>query len=254
MTLAIPSARSLQPGPVGIETITTTTIAPPFQPLFKWSESLQINSSASQSRTQPPAPATPRAKNLTLQKLVDFALVLRTDCLDPEHDNLYARVDALRVAQPAGQLTISPSNAGKLTYFPVAVAIETKTGMGNTAEGHLQLGAWAASWHRRMFLLAGNYNGIVGSEDVSSGRAKRLTTLPLIFVNGAEWQLYLAIDESSSIQIHGPSSIGNTRSVEGMYILLSCLHELAQWVEEDFKQWFADYVDYCWEKNREMPQ
>ncbi|KAF6804553.1 hypothetical protein CMUS01_14815 [Colletotrichum musicola] len=198
MTLPIPSARSLQPGPVGIETITTATIAPPFQPLFKWSESLQINSSTSQSRTQPPAPATPRAKNLTLQKLVDFALVLRTDYLDPEHDNLYARVDALRVAQPAGQLTISPSNAGKLTYFPVAVAIETKTGMGNTAEGHLQLGAWAASWHRRMFLLARNY-GIVGSEDVSLGRAKRFTTLPLIFVNGAEWQLYLAIDESSSI-------------------------------------------------------
>ena len=72
-----------------------------------------------------------------------------------------------------------------LRYSPIAVGVETKTGISSLEEGRRQLGVCTAAWHRRMHALMAEKTHMAGV---------KMVTLPLLLILEHEWRLSFAVD------------------------------------------------------------
>ncbi|KAK3695721.1 hypothetical protein B0T22DRAFT_488983 [Podospora appendiculata] len=174
-------------------------------------------------------------------KMVDFVLSPKFATIDnragatPQRARRNVAIDAAIQNKLAAQwpstgssiLGVNHTDYPPLLRAPIAVTIETKIAGASSEEGRLQLGIWTAAWHTRMATLGGG-----GGRD-----GPLLPTLSLILTNDHEWTLYFAADRGSKIDILGPRQIGITDTFQGIYRLLAVLRLLANWIEDEFRDW-----------------
>ncbi|KAJ2891596.1 hypothetical protein MKZ38_000187 [Zalerion maritima] len=161
-------------------------------------------------------------------KMVDFALVLALENdlgLDEDDERLASLIQNAVWSQPADMQFINQTQYPPLQFRPVAISIETKAA-GLAEDGRVQLGVWTAAWHRR-----------ISSWSLSDKAT--IITLPLLLVVEHEWKIFFACDRGDRLEIIGDMSIGDTKTLLGLYTIISVLRELADWVEGPFRTWFA---------------
>jgi hypothetical protein len=126
--------------------------------------------------------------------MVDFALVLRPGLSHKDDDQaLQDKMQKLVLALPKPVSTINQATHPSLRFFPLAVAIETKTDASSLLEASFQLCVWTAAWHVRMKRLL-QLGGRVGP-----GEKAKVITVPLVTVQDGRWTLTFAVDQGSEI-------------------------------------------------------
>jgi hypothetical protein len=167
-----------------VEAVTHASIAPPFLPPWK------------------PALDGTEARGETVDsKRLDFVLALFVDPGFPreqhgwpgrrrETDSTLGEVIREAVASMPMSVGVNQLAYAPLRYSPIAVGIESKTGMSNLEEGRRQLGVCTAAWHRRMHALMAQKTYM---------RGKRIVTLPLLLIVEHEWRLSFAVDAGDAI-------------------------------------------------------
>ncbi|EXL64302.1 hypothetical protein FOPG_19431 [Fusarium oxysporum f. sp. conglutinans race 2 54008] len=165
-------------------------------------------------------------------KMIDFTLLLwlnrgspRTtshDTVVPEKDvRLMDSIAETVWRQPVESQFINQSVYAPLRFAPIACNIETKTPT-SANQGKLQLSVWTASWFKRMSELV---------------PAEKMPTIPLIHIVGHEWHISFASFHGSHIEIAEELSIGDTRTLLGLYQLVASLRRLGDWIETTYRQW-----------------
>lgn len=153
-------------------------------------------------------------------KMVDFCITLDGEAIK---DRI---ITQLKISN---QSSISHTEYRPLRFRPIAVSIETKTPAGSTETARAQLAVWASSHIARLRELA-------ATSDKASGLD---VSLPLISIQGATWDLLLAVDHANSVEIVRIGPIGNTTSIMSCYKLLAMLRWLTVWVNETFREWMV---------------
>jgi len=119
------------------------------------------------------------AGGILQSKIGDYTINLQPD---KEMNNLI--VDLLR-SQPCALQTINQTMSGYVRYLPIAISIKTKTHDESDEDAMVQLAVWAAAHFNRLRMLT--------HENTVS------TTLPLLYIRGAEWSLRFACDRDKEI-------------------------------------------------------
>ena len=147
-------------------------------------------------------------------KMINFTLNLHPTRYSDLHLALELFVDNLRLR------SFNSSTYEPLCASPIGVVIETNVKAGSIFETGIQLGVWLAAWFRRV-------------RDFS----QETTFVPAIIVNGPRWELWFAFDKGNHINLYGKMDIGGTEDMLSIYVLLSTLKILANWVATDFQTW-----------------
>ncbi|KAK5637626.1 hypothetical protein RRF57_013341 [Xylaria bambusicola] len=137
----------------------------------------------------------------------------------------------------------SPAHVNQTLYpsvsdSPIGLSIETKT--VSARDPLVQLGIWIAAWHKRMNDLRMSrlrQHALLGEALALADSAPgdpRLVSVPLIVVTGHEWDVYFACDEGSTISIRGPLRIGSTSTVLQVYVLLTSLRAVKEWMKTTY--------------------
>ncbi|KAH6613621.1 hypothetical protein B0J18DRAFT_61155 [Chaetomium sp. MPI-SDFR-AT-0129] len=208
-----------------VETVTHASIAPPFLPRWKQS-AIALDGTEARSETVD-------------SKRLDFVLALFVDPGFPREqygwparqwetdaalaEGIREAVAGMPISLGVNQLAYAP-----LRYSPIAVGVESKTGMSNLEEGRRQLGVSTAAWHRRMHALM---------EQRTHMQGKKIVTLPLLLIVEHEWRLSFAVDAGDAIDIITDMYIGDTRTIAGMYMITAVLRQLAGWMAGNFRKW-----------------
>ena len=158
-------------------------------------------------------------------KRIDFGIVI-----DGEESGLRPSIlNFLHMRSPQ-DFCINPSYHKSMQTNPLAILIETKTADGNTIEGHTQLSTWISAQYQMYRRLA--------------PQAKAYPALPLLFIKGHDWSLYIAEPATSlkHVDIWHELRFGSTHTVRDIYKILAGLKRLVQWVELVYKPWFVHVV------------
>ncbi|KAK4135747.1 hypothetical protein BT67DRAFT_376534 [Trichocladium antarcticum] len=166
-----------------LEAVTHASIAPPFLP--PWTPALD--------RTE--------ARETVDSESLDFVLALFVDPGFPREQHGWPgrqrETDPMLAEAIRGAVAGMPISVGvnqlahaPLRYSPIAVGVETKTGMSNLEEGWRQLGVCTAAWHRRMHALIAQKTHMRGDQ---------IVTLPLLLIVEHEWRLSFAVDTGDAI-------------------------------------------------------
>ncbi|EAQ88856.1 hypothetical protein CHGG_05475 [Chaetomium globosum CBS 148.51] len=172
-----------------VEAVTHASIAPPFIPPWK----LALN------RTE--------ARETVDSERLDFALALFVDPGIPcdqhrrpgrqrEADPTLAEAIREAVANMPISMGVNQLAYTPLRHSPIAVGVETKTGMSNLEEGRRQLGVCTAAWHRRILALMAQKTHMAG---------KKIVKLSLLLIIEHEWRLSFAVDVGDAIATLGLS-------------------------------------------------
>jgi hypothetical protein len=168
-------------------------------------------------------------------KMIDFTLLLwlnrgspRTtshDAAVPEADvHLMDEIAKTVWKQPVEAQFVNQSTYAPLRFAPIACNIETKTAT-SANQGKLQLSVWTASWFKRV------------SELVPGGN---VPTIPLIHVVGHEWHVSFASLHKNHIEIAEELSIGDTRTLLGLYQLVASLRRIGDWIAMTYRKWVEE--------------
>ncbi|KAI1260469.1 hypothetical protein F5Y18DRAFT_254190 [Xylariaceae sp. FL1019] len=129
-----------------------------------------------------------------------------------------------------------------LRLSPIACSIETKREL-NLANPLVQLGTWVAAWHKRMGILREYLLDTV--DDLRSQRSTedaRIPTTLLVKVVNHDWTIYFVCDRGNHIDVCGPQKIGSTSNMMDIYVLLTSLEAIKDWIETTFREgletWF----------------
>ena len=162
---------------------------------------------------------------LLSDKRIDFAIVIDGEQAALEQDIL----DFLQTRHP-GELCINPAHHDSMQTNPLAIMIETKTDDGKTTDGHTQLSTWISAQYQMYRRLA--------------PQAKTYPALPLLYIKGHDWNLYIAEPAKSlkHVDIWHKLHFGSTETVCDIYKILAALKRLIQWVEEVYKPWFVHVI------------
>ncbi|KAH6868975.1 hypothetical protein B0T10DRAFT_569138 [Thelonectria olida] len=133
------------------------------------------------------------------------------------------------IGQPEPTRCVNQTTYGPVRNHPIALAIETKIAMGELEEARLQLGVWVAAWHQRIQMLVDASPLLLGVD--------RIITLPLIIVMEHDWRLLFACDRGDRIEVLEDISIGDTKSLIGLYTIMATLRALASWMQKDYVDW-----------------
>lgn len=152
-------------------------------------------------------------------KMVDYSLVIKPSA---------AMAEKIRSKLGAeGRGSINHTAAEYIRFDPIAISVETKRAAIAEDTAHAQLGLWVAAHFARLRQLT-------LSQD-------QLPILPLLIVQGPEWKLMVAEQTSyGNIVILRDLVLGSTRSVLGIYQILSAIGRLAEWVDHDYRSWFEE--------------
>ncbi|KAI0195450.1 hypothetical protein F4808DRAFT_329889 [Astrocystis sublimbata] len=160
-------------------------------------------------------------------KKVDFVIVPDTDGSLRTAINDFIDRDAERwgTAPHVNQTVYQP-----IRNSPIAVSIETK-GPKPSGDSFYQLSIWVTAWHIRLYHLRAHLNHF-----------PPLVTLPMIEINGHDWELWFACDRQTHIDICGPIKIGNTCRIVSTYALIRSLQAIHEWVKTEshaeMRAWF----------------
>jgi hypothetical protein len=166
-----------------VEPVTHASIAPPFLPLWR------------------PALGGTEARCETVDsKRLDFVLALFVDPGFPREQHGWpgrqqeadsALGEAIREAVASMPMSLGVNQHqlayAPLRHSPIAVRVESKTGMSNLEKGRRRLGVCTAAWHRRMHASSAHMRG------------KKIVTLPLLLIVEHEWRLSFAVDAGDAI-------------------------------------------------------
>ncbi|KAM6513561.1 hypothetical protein FALCPG4_015954 [Fusarium falciforme] len=147
-------------------------------------------------------------------KMVDFCIIVRPGDDTDEQD----MIENLCCRRP-GQ-TINHTDWGNLCKNPVAMSIETKRHGENWDTAVLQLGTWhSAQWR-----------------SLDWGRRERVSIdfLPGIIIQGHDWLFVATIMRNNRAVMYHSISIGDTKTVLGIYKLVISLQYLQQWIERTY--------------------
>lgn len=211
------------------------------------------NSSGQDSETN----ASPgQAYRLSGSKKVDYVVMMYI----LESELLRQAIRLASYKEDSGGPHVNQTSYTTLRYSPIAVSIETKVSLSQTA-ALSQLGLWAAAGHKRLYQLRNKLfpppisSWQQGDANVSTIRPTqpRLVSMPLIQVVGHGWHLYFACDMSSSIHVYGPIRLGSTEDIVDLYALVASLGYIKEWIETEFcdamETWFmreSVESEVCW--------
>ncbi|GME51537.1 hypothetical protein GTA08_BOTSDO12605 [Neofusicoccum parvum] len=155
-------------------------------------------------------------------KMVDFAM-----CIEPSKDMRRRIKCALSSYMAENPEYVTPS-INQTTYpplrtRPIAVCFETKTPDGSETSARVQLAIWTAAQLeqlRRLFPTAD------------------LPTLPVVLASGVRWDVYYVQADKNGVKVIGYQTIGDTESALGIYRLIRCVRDLADWADGSFRQWW----------------
>jgi hypothetical protein len=156
-------------------------------------------------------------------------------------------ISTLRPVTNQPETTINQSTYTAVRDSPAAVAIETKaSASGDGGEGrdpYVQLGIWNIAWLKRV-------RSILALDINNTRRENRVITLPMIRVDGSNWELSffcysstaiasvsptvctnetsqaIRDDEGSSILFDFPYPIGSTNNILDCYKLIMSLRRI----------------------------
>ncbi|KAH6974578.1 hypothetical protein BKA56DRAFT_490459 [Ilyonectria sp. MPI-CAGE-AT-0026] len=152
--------------------------------------------------------------------MVDFCITLDGEAIK---DRVIAQLKI------SNQSSISHTEYRPLRFRPIAVSIENKTPVGSTETAKAQLAVWTSSHIARLRELA-----------ATSDKGSRLDiSLPLNSIQGAAWDLLLAVDHATSVEIVRIGSIGNTTSIMSCYKLLAVFRWLTVSINVTFREWIV---------------
>ncbi|RMJ03461.1 hypothetical protein BHE90_004901 [Fusarium euwallaceae] len=147
-------------------------------------------------------------------KMVDFCIIIRPGDDSDEQE----MIEELCYRRP-GQ-TINHTNWGNLCKNPVAMSIETKRHGENWDTAVLQLGTWhSAQWR---------------SLDWDRRERVSIDFLPGIIIQGHDWLFVATIMRKNRAIMYHSISIGDTKTVLGIYKLVISLQYLQRWVEKTY--------------------
>ncbi|KAI0154655.1 hypothetical protein GGR57DRAFT_466248 [Xylariaceae sp. FL1272] len=179
-------------------------------------------------------------------KKVDYVLVLDIAKEIPLYHTISRLIQQISI-RDGTKAHVNQTDYAPIFRNPIAVSIETKSA-SSSRDPLLQLGIWTASWHKRMtdlrtwlLMLNGSISG------VSKVSHPRLVSVPLVVVTGHHWELYFAcevrLDDRPNISIHGPVSLGSTKTTLKMFSLVASLRAIKRWAEGTFYEavnsWFT---------------
>ncbi|KAH6973818.1 hypothetical protein BKA56DRAFT_620018 [Ilyonectria sp. MPI-CAGE-AT-0026] len=178
----------------------------------------------------PPASALPSFP--PCKRMVDYGIALHPQDGDP--------LD-LSIRRALAHLPVHSHHLNQTAYGPIrfaanAVSIETKTGANGLQEARLQVGIWIAATQQED--RQGKENDQDGGE--SSRKTELLIPVPIIIVIEHEWKLFFACDCGNKIEIIGHVSIGDTMSLDGLFIIVAVIRRLATWIQNDFRTWLEN--------------
>jgi hypothetical protein len=171
--------------------------------------------------------------SLVTSKMVDFGIVLVPD----QQSSLYELLRTTVLSEPGGSQCINQTLYPPVQYHPISISVETKAS-ASAEEGRVQLGVWTAAWYQRMKAFRTSRSESLQAEE-------RMLTLPLLLVVEHEWKLFFACDRGDRLEIVGDMSIGDTKSLIGLYTVVAVLRVLAKWTRNDFKDWISRFLQSC---------
>ncbi|KAJ4307385.1 hypothetical protein N0V84_012775, partial [Fusarium piperis] len=115
-------------------------------------------------------------------KMVDFCITL---------DGEPTRRQVVEHLKSNNHKSINHTDYQPLRFRPIAISIETKTPDGSTEEAKTQLSVWTSAYIARLRALAATSNKAAGLG----------ITLPIINIQGAQWELLLAVDYMDRIEV-----------------------------------------------------
>lgn len=118
----------------------------------------------------------------TSSKRVDYGISLRFDHVITQKLLDRARTDNLR------DRSLNQTLYDSVRERPLAISIETKCD-GGAKEARVQLATWAFAQHSKLERLIKQASSDVGEE---VGKPTQIPALPMIYVSGHEWSLYIA--------------------------------------------------------------
>ncbi|KAI3571972.1 hypothetical protein IWW34DRAFT_765410 [Fusarium oxysporum f. sp. albedinis] len=173
-------------------------------------------------------------------KMVDYAVALHPEVNDP----LDLAIHRVLQHSPTSTHYFNHTAYDPIRFAPTAVSIETKTGANGLQEARLQLGIWIASWSFRLHqLLDRRQIPDDNLDDVAdASNPQTLIPVPVIIVVEHDWKLLFACDRGNRIDIIGDIAIGDTKSIDGLFIIVAVLRRLASWIQSDFRSWLEDVL------------
>ncbi|KAI8710495.1 hypothetical protein NCS52_01566600 [Fusarium sp. LHS14.1] len=167
-------------------------------------------------------------------KMVDYGIALH-----PDEDSPLDQA----IRRALQQLPTTTHYFNHVAYDPIkyaanVVSIETKTGSKGPQEARSQLGIWIASWSFRMHQLLDGRQMPTGAGE--TGQPQPLIPVPVIVVIEHVWRLSFACDRGHCIDIVGDVAIGDTKSLDGLLMLVAVIRRLACWIQSDFQPWLQE--------------
>ncbi|EXK75893.1 hypothetical protein FOQG_19343 [Fusarium oxysporum f. sp. raphani 54005] len=173
-------------------------------------------------------------------KMVDYAVALHPE----ENDPLDLAIHRILQHSPTSTYYFNHAAYDPIRFAPTVVSIETKTGANGLQEARLQLGIWIASWSFRLHQLLDrrqirddNLNSVTDDRNPQT-----LIPVPVIIVVEHDWKVLFACDRGNRIEIIGDIAIGDTKSIDGLFIIVAVLRRLASWIQSDFCSWLEDVL------------
>ncbi|KAI0553745.1 hypothetical protein F4679DRAFT_434778 [Xylaria curta] len=150
---------------------------------------------------------------------VNFCILIKPASLE--------RVEKIVEAQSANLQRTNQTNAVRQDM--IAISCDTKADVAATT-GEAQLAIWTKGGLNRACLLLKK----------PKGTSPGALPLPMLRVRNNEWYLLFAYyDNSERSFILSEQEIGSTRNLCNIYRLIRCLQLLANWVEDEFRE----YID-----------
>lgn len=164
-------------------------------------------------------------------KMVDYGIVIQ-----PAFDSiLEASIERLCREQQLD--SVNQTDPNHVRFTPIAISIETKRAAIDEDQAMLQLNTWVSAHFAKLESLVGSS---APNEKVKAEAKAKATMpiLPLLKVQGHDWQLLIAEKKRDLILVHGKLAIGSTQSHLGVYQILAVLRRLAQWVDDEYRPWW----------------
>lgn len=153
-------------------------------------------------------------------KMVDYAMVLR-----PSGDLLKRIRIKLRAEE---RFSINQTDARYVRFTPITLSIETKRAAIEEDSANTQLATWVSAHFTNLEQLTVDGSGP--------------PILPLLMVQGREWDFCVAQKLNDEIVIFRDHKLGSTGSIVGVYQLLAAIRRLAKWSDENYREWFESHV------------
>ena len=163
-------------------------------------------------------------------KLVDLAIII--DSPKELERRIAEKLLRQYPAKSAPVQSVNCTNAHSVRFRPIAISIETKRDTCST-DPYLQLGTWTLACLLKLRQMIPTQ--------------ATLPCLPVLSVTGHNWCLNFAVlrtdeYEQDRLDLITDLTLGDTKTVPGVYGLVAAIRLLARWAKEKYQPWFEETV------------